>query len=405
MSCVRVAAEYGSMVREPILHVDMDAFFVEVERLANPSLVGVPVLVGGISGRSVVAAASYEARRHGVRSAMPMGVARSRCPMAVVVPPDHSKYRAASRHVFEILRSFTPRVEGISIDEGFLDVSGLRLHYDDGAQVGAAIRDRLATEAQLPASVGVATTKLIAKLASEAAKPNGLLVVPAGHELEFLHPLPVRALWGVGEATYASLETLGVASVGDLAALPKPAAVRRLGESVGSHLWELAWARDPRPVTPGEGAKSISVEETYEHDLSGATDVDEEMFRHCDRLARRLRQAQVAARTVSLKVRFSDFETIVRSHTVEAPIDTTKDLVAAIRQLVDRASLGVRPIRLLGVGGSNLTEPAAPRQLHLDGEVKEALAVASDRIRDRFGEDAIKTVRLMRPRQPRPRVS
>ncbi len=225
---------------EPILHVDMDAFFVEVERLDDPRLVGRPVVVGGAGARGVVAAASYEARAYGVHSAMPMVEARRRCPQAVVVPPDHRKYGAMSRRVFEIFRSFTPQVEGLSVDEAFLDVGGLRLHYKSPVDVAGAIRARIRSDLHLPASVGIASNKFLAKLASEEAKPDGVFHVKAGHELEFLHPLPVRRLWGVGEATYAALEALGVATVGDLAAVPEHVVAQRVGGAVGHHLLELA---------------------------------------------------------------------------------------------------------------------------------------------------------------------
>ncbi len=388
-------AEFG----EPILHVDMDAFFVEVERLRRPELRGVPVLVGGAGPRGVVAAASYEARRCGAHSAMPAARARRLCPGAVFVAPDHAEYGRVSRLVFDVLRSFTPLIEGLSIDEAFLDVRGLRHHYPGPAEVASAIRRELRSELGLPASVGAATTKFLAKLASESAKPDGQAVIPAGAELEFLHPLPVAALWGVGEATRRAVAELGVATVGELAGLPVAVLERRLGAAVGRHLHDLAWARDPRVVETTSATKSISVEETYEHDLTDPADLDAELFAHCERLARRLRQAGLAARTVQLKVRFGDFSTVTRSLTLDAPVDLTRDLASAARTLLGRVP-GGRPVRLLGVGGSQLTASGSPRQLPLGGEERQALAAAADRVRERFGKQAVRPASLI----PRPDI-
>lgn len=382
-------------ILEPILHVDMDAFFVEVERLDDSALVGVPVIVGGGGDRGVVAAASYEARRHGVHSAMPMARARRLCPQVRVIPPEHGKYRAKSRQVFSILESFTPRVEAVSVDEAFLDISGLRRHYPTGIAVATAIRDRVASEARLPSSVGVATSKFVAKLASEAAKPDGQLVVPASGELEFLHPLPVRALWGVGEATFAALEGLGVRTIGELAATSREAVIRRLGEAVGAHLWELAWARDPRPVVTGGHPKSISVEETYERDLTIADEIDQALFAQSERVARRLRKAGFAARTISIKVRLTDFTTMTRSHTFDAPIDLTSDIYKSVARLLGRVARDGRPVRLLGVGATGLVPALEPRQMPFDAETTRSLTEASDRVRARFGDSAINPARVV----------
>ncbi len=384
---------------EPILHVDMDAFFVEVERLGDPRLRGAPVVVGGLGNRGVVAAASYEARVHGVHSAMPMVHARRLCPGGIFLPPDHRRYGDVSAQVFELLRSFTPSVEAMSIDEAFLDVSGLRFHYPDAAAVAAAIRSRIRNDLELPASVGVAATKMLAKMASEAAKPDGMLVVAAGTELEFLHPSPVRALWGVGEATYAALEALGVETIGDLALLPEGLVRRRLGETVGRHLFELAWGRDPRPVTPHTPAKSVSVEATYETDLVDPDELDDRLFRHSERLARRLRSSEVAARTITLKIRFADFSTFTRSLTLDTPVDETHDVAAAARALLKRVTLRGRRVRLLGIGGSGLTPAAEPRQLDFAGPRRRKLTEASDDVRRRFGADAVIPARLAESEQ------
>ncbi|MDH3731492.1 MAG: DNA polymerase IV [Acidimicrobiia bacterium] len=387
-------------IAEHILHVDMDAFFVEAERLRDPSLVGVPVVVGGLGGRGVVASASYEARRSGVRSAMPISEARRRVPLGRFVVPDHDHYRSISDSVFEILRSFTPIVEGLSIDEAFLEVAGLGLHYEGAHEIATAVRKAILSELNLPSSAGAATTKLVAKLASERSKPDGQLVVAAGSELDFLRPLGLRALWGVGEATYAALEAIGVSAVGELADLPERMVRRRLGETIGAHLWALAHNMDDRAVTPGDGAKSISTEATFAADLMDPSRIDEELFRLCVGLSDRLRKAGVAARTVSVKVRYSDFSTITRSHTTTAPIDLAADLYATASELTRRAGVGERPVRLLGVAGTGLSDVGSPRQLGLGDDSRQALAEASDSVRHRFGEDAIRLARLVPPPDP-----
>ena len=385
-----------SRFTEGILHVDMDAFFVEVERRDRPDLRGRPVVVGGTGNRGVVAAASYEARPFGVNSAMPMVHARRLCPKAVVLPPDHRKYRMASEEVFTIFRSFTPLVEGLSLDEAFLDVSGLRHHYPDAVAVGSEIRARLRTELNLPASVGVATNKFLAKLASEAAKPDGLRYVPADQNLAFLHVLPVRSLWGVGEATHAALERLGVATVSDLADVPAATLIKHLGQAAGNHLHELAWGRDPRPVVPESVAKSISVEETYERDLQGKEAVEGELLRHADRLAARLRAAGVAGRTVTVKIRFADFTTITRSEKLESSTDVARDVYRSARDLLGNVALAGRPIRLVGVGMTSLTAASAPRQLAVDRPAKwDDLAGAVDQVRSRYGTASIRPARLV----------
>jgi DNA polymerase-4 len=390
-----------SHLAEPILHVDMDAFFVEVERLHDRSLLGRPVVVGGTGNRSVVAAASYEARRFGIGSAMPMAKARRLCPNLVIVAPDHSRYAAVSEQVFAIFRSFTPLVEGLSVDEAFLDVAGLRLHHQDGRAVGEAIRAAIREGVGIPASVGVATTKFIAKLASQRAKPDGLLVVPAGDELSFLHPLPVGALWGVGHATHAALEQLGVETIGDLAALPERTLRGRLGDSVGVHLFELAHARDPRPVNPDGETKSISVEQTYEFDLVGLDQLEVELLRHSERVAARARRSGLAGRTAQVKIRFSDFTTITRSETLPAATNVARDIYQASRRLLERASIGSRAVRLIGVGLSGLTATAEPRQLAVDRPAKwDELASALGDVHDRFGAEAVEPARLKRTRAP-----
>jgi DNA polymerase-4 len=382
---------------EPILHVDMDAFFVEVERLRNPALAGRPVVVGGAGRRGVVASASYEARRFGVRSAMPTGRARQLCPGLVVLPSDHGEYHRVSEQVFEIFRGFTPLVEGGSLDEAYLDVAGLRLHYDDPVQIAHAVRSEIRRRLHLPASVGIAATKLVAKLASEAAKPDGVRHVPAPATLGFLHPLPVRALAGVGEATHAALEGMGVTTVGDLAGIPVALLEKRLGGASGRHLAALAQGLDPRPVVPDSAAKSISVSETYEVDLVTAFEIDTELVRLADRLASRLRRAGLAAHTIGLKVRFGDFTTVTRNITVKAPIDERLQLQRLAREMAAKLAIA-EPVRLLGVEAKSLTMAVAPRQLEVGHSPKaEDLADAVDAVRSKYGGAAVMPARLSKP--------
>jgi DNA polymerase-4 len=378
---------------EPIIHVDMDAFFVEVERLRDPGLVSKPVVVGGAGRRGVVASASYESRRFGVRSAMPMSMARRLCPGLVAVPTDHDEYQRVSELVFGIFRDFTPTVEGLSLDEAFLDVSGLRRLFDHPVEIGHAIRTRL-RELGLPASVGIASTKLVAKLASEAAKPDGMIHIPAAETLTFLHALPVRSLWGVGEATHAVLESLGVETVGDLAALDALTLEARLGVSNGNHLAALARGDDPRRVVPDAAAKSISVSETYDTDITSRERVDTELLRLCDRLGGRMRRSGLAGRTISMKVRYSDFTTISRSATLADPTDNSHEIRRAVGLLTPKVDWS-RPVRLLGVEVGTLAESGSPRQLTTEEPGKWLeLADTVEQIRDRYGAGAIGPARL-----------
>jgi DNA polymerase-4 len=381
---------------EPILHVDMDAFFVEVERLSDPELRGVPVSVGGTGSRGVIASASYEARGFGVRSAQPTAIALRLCPHLRVIHPDHHRYAAVSEQVFEIFRSFTPHVEGLSLDEAFLDVSGLRRHYPTPVEVASAVRSMIRDQIGLPSSVGVAATKFMAKLASASAKPDGCLHVPKSKQLEFLHSLPVESLWGVGPATLAGLERLGVATIGELAEMPEQAVVSALGVANGRHLLALANGIDDRPVEPDLEAKSVSVEETYETDLLGRSVVETALLAHAQRLSGRLRRSGLGARTVTVKVRYEDFTTITRSLTGEV-VDSPRDLYQCALSLIEDVDLE-RPVRLLGLGGSKLEAGAEPRQLSLaNSEQWQRLEDAVSGVRERYGDHAVEPARLLRP--------
>lgn len=383
------------MFAERILHLDMDAFFVEVERRRNPRLAGRQVLVGGAGSRSVVASASYEARARGVHAGMPMVQARRLCPHGVVVPPDHHAYGEASREVFAVLGSFTPLVEPVSVDEGFLDIGGLGLLHPSPRTVGEAVRDAVVGATGLPCSVGIGTSKLVAKMASRQAKPSGIVVVPAGAETAFLHPKPVRDLWGVGEATLARLEELGVVTIGDLAEIPRPTLCRRLGDALGSQLADLARGIDDRPVSTAGPHRSISVEETYEQDLTAGERIRRELLAQSDRVGSRMRRAGVVAGTVVLKVRYGDFTTISRSHTFPAPVSTAHQIYAAVLELLRRTDAGKRPVRLLGVGVEGLVDAGEPRQLDLDERSWEDVERAVDGLRRRFGTEVVERARLL----------
>jgi DNA polymerase-4 len=386
-------------VGRTILHVDMDAFFVSVEVLDDPTLRGKPVVVGGAGARGVVAAASYEARAFGVHSAMPSTRARRLCPHALFLTGRFWRYQEVSAAVFEIFRSVTPLVEGVSLDEAFLDVTGARRLLGDGPTIAAEIRRRVLEEQGLTCSVGVAPRKLTAKLASEAAKPkasldgpvlgSGVAVIEEPDELAFLHEHPVGALWGVGPATRARLDRLGVRTVGDLARLSEDAVVAALGRSAGAHLHDLAWARDERPVVPDARPKSIGHEETFATDVVTHEALGREVLRLSEAVAGRLRKAGVAGRTVQLKLRFHDFRTITRSETVPEPLDDAAGIATVVRRLL--APVEVHDgVRLLGVSLANLVEGEV-RQLSFDDALvpRHAATDAVDRIRDRFGDAAI----------------
>ena len=387
--------------QEPtLLHVDMDAFFASVEVLLDPSLKGKPVIVGGAGERGVVASCTYEARAYGVRSAMPSVRARRLCPHAVFVHGRHDVYADYSRRLHAIFQSITPLVEGISLDEAFLDVAGARRLFGPPEAIGHEIRRRVHEELGLSCSVGGSTTKFIAKLASEAAKPTagfdgpvpgmGVKIVEPGQELAFLHPLPVQALWGVGPATLAKLERFGLRTVGDLAALPEATLVQSVGQAHGRHLHALAWGRDERGVVPDQRVKSVGHEETYAADHHDLESLGREAVRLGDAVAARLRKQGVAGRTVTIKVRFHDFQTITRSQTVAVPVDTGPAVARVATALL--ADVDPSPgVRLFGVSVSNLVDEGV--QLSLDeatpaGDWQRATEAVDD-IRRRFGDAAV----------------
>jgi DNA polymerase-4 len=386
-----------------MLHVDMDAFFASVEIKKQPSLRGRPVIVGG-GQRGVVAAASYEARRYGVRSAMSMSQALRRCPEAVVLPPDRAAYSAASARVMAILRDITPLVEPLSLDEAFLDVAGaVRLRGRPGV-IAATIRERIATELGLTCSVGVAPTKFIAKLASARCKPNGMLVVPAVRVLEFLHPLPVTALWGVGERTAEPLHRLGVQTVGDLAGLPFDTLRRAVGSANAEHLAALAHGIDPRPVLPHEVEKSISADRTFDEDITTDADVRRELLRLAEEVGSRVRSRGFATRTVGIKIRFADVRTVTRVRTRPSWTQSTADIFDTAAELYAGLDLDRPRIRLVGVKAESLREAGSiAEQLTLDvtgaqdAVPRGAADLAVDAARARFGPAAVRPGSLVIP--------
>jgi DNA polymerase IV len=381
-----------------VLHVDMDAFFASVEVRRHPELAGTPVIVGGVGNRGVVTSATYEARRYGVHAAMPTARALRLCPTATVLPGDMALYTEVSRSVMALFRSITPLVEPLSLDEAFLEVSGAGRRLGDAAEIGEYIRARVFDEQGITCSVGVAGTKFVAKLASTRAKPDGLLVVRPPEVMDFLHPLPVGALWGVGPKTEEVLLRLGLRTVGDLAHVPAKTLQRGLGTALGAHLHELSWGRDPRRVVPEEPEKSIGHEETFGTDVDDPAVIHRELLLLAERTAGRLRSGAWLARTVSIKVRFADFATITRSRTLDVPTDVGQELYDTARALYDALGLDRARIRLVGVRAERLIDAgSAPQQLELGAREygRREAELAADRAARRFGAGAVRPATLL----------
>lgn len=391
------------MTNRTILHVDLDAFFAAVEQRDRPELRGRPVVVGGAGSedaRGVVSAASYEARRFGIHSAMSLREAYRRCPDAVFLPVDGRRYQQASRDVMAILRRFTPLVEPISIDEAFLDVSASAALFGDGPTIARRIKTEVREEVGLTASVGVAGTKLVAKIASDLRKPDGLVVVSWGEEAAFLGPLPIGRLWGVGEKTAAALAEYSVRTIGDLAALPPDLVVRRFGKH-GASLVERARGLDPDPVHDGDPAKSVGHEHTFDVDTSDMEVIERTLLGMAEGVAGRLRSAGVRAGTVTVKIRDDSFRTITRQRTLTEPTDLTDPIYSTALALARPEVRGMR-VRLLGVTASNLGER---EQLSLFDatEPRHRRAVeAADSLRRRYGEGTVTRGRLLGAGLPAP---
>jgi DNA polymerase-4 len=395
----QIEARLRDLRRSSIMHVDMDAFFVSVELRGRPELRGKPVIVGFPADRSVVLSASYEARAFGVKSAMPMVVAHRMCPQAVIIEPRHKLYYEVSGQLMSIFESITELVEPLSVDEAFLDVGGAIRRLGPPLQIGELIRTRVSKELGITASVGIAASKFVAKIASTRCKPDGLLLIRPEQTVPYLHSLPVNALWGVGAKTADVLARMGIRTVADVAATPVSSLKKVLGAS-GEHVHRLAWGIDPRAVTPVRLEKSIGAEETFAVDTADDALLHRELLRLCHRTAERLRASGLVARTVALKLRYADFSTVTRSRTVHAPLDSAQLLYAVAVQLLE--SLGDRSmtVRLVGVRAEHL-EAAAQTSLQLSFDRRDdnwrAAEQALDRVTEKFGSKSVLPARLLDP--------
>lgn len=381
-----------------LAHVDMDAYFVEVELLDRPELRGRKLIVAQDSGRSVVLSASYEARADGVRSAMPLARARQLSPQALVLAPHQSRYREISQEIMTYFSTVTDTVEQLSVDEAFLDLTGARRRLGSPAEIGARIRREIREIFGLPCTVGIADRKFIAKIASTRAKPDGMLVVPPARRLEFLHSLPVRALWGVGGRTAEVLEGLGVTTVRQLAETPEDLLRRRLGVA-GAQLRRLAWGDDEREVETQREEKSIGAEETFAEDVSSTETLHEEILRLSHRIAARLRAAGLSAQGVSLKLRYRDFETLTRSTTLTHPTQSALTIRTRAAGLLDRLGARPQPVRLIGVRAERLSREGGALQLSFDRAETNWIDAENvlDAVARRFPGAAVGPASLLRP--------
>ncbi|KQQ89497.1 DNA polymerase IV [Arthrobacter sp. Leaf137] len=385
--------------RKCIMHVDMDAFFVSVELRTRPELRGKPVIVGFPGERSVVLSGSYEARAFGVKSAMPMAVAARMCPQAVIIEPRHKLYYEVSAQLMAIFESVTELVEPLSVDEAFLDVTGAIRRLGPPREIGELIRRRVASELGITASVGIAESKFVAKIASTRCKPDGLLLIGPDQTVPYLHSLPVGALWGVGAKTAEVLARMGIRTVADVAATPVSTLRRMLGAG-GEHVHRLSWGIDPRPVTPVRLEKSIGAEETFAVDTSDDALLHRELLRLSHRTAGRLRSSGMVARTVALKLRFADFSTITRSRTLQAPVDSAQLIYAVAVQLLESVGHRAMSVRLVGVRAEQLEDTATTSvQLTIDrrDENWRAAEQVLDEVTRKFGSKSVLPARLMEP--------
>jgi DNA polymerase-4 len=383
-------------VTRTILHVDLDAFYAAVEQRDNPELRGKPVLVGGSARRGVVASCSYEARTFGIKSAMPMAEALRRCPRAIVVKHSMDRYVEASRGFFGILGDYSPEVEGLSLDEAFLDVTASERLLGDGPTIGRAIKQRVRDQLGLVASVGVAPIMFAAKIASDIDKPDGLRVVTAEGLLAFLHPLPMSRLWGVGEATREVLASMGLSTIGDVARYPEAALVARLGAVTGHHLAALARGEDSREVVPESDPVSVGHQETFDDDIDDKGELGVILLDQADRVAQRLREANLRARAVVLIVKYDDFRQITRRTTLDAPTSDGGLLARTAIELLAKVSIEPRKggrVRLCGISATSLEPRDAPRQLGFDEAARqkgERLGDTIDKLAAKFGKATIR---------------
>jgi DNA polymerase-4 len=395
--------EYPAQVRV-ILHVDMDAFFASVEQRDDPRLRGRPVLVGGPSQRGVVAAASYEARRYGVRSAMPMVEARRRCPDGIVVAARHARYAEVSAEIFRIFGRFTPLVEGLSLDEAFLDVSASQSLFGDGETIARQIKKAIVEELRLTASAGVAPSKFVAKIASDLQKPDGLVVVKTGEERAFLEPLPVERMWGIGPKTAARVRSSGLRTLGDLAVAP-PALLEKVLGKWACDVQRLARGEDNREVIPDRSAVSVGAEETFERDITNIDAIEAALLAQSGRVAQRLLRAGVLGTIVVVKIKYADFTLRTRRTTLAEPVGDAHSIYRAAKSLLSRFDRDKR-IRLTGVSVSGLVDGRAPLTLFPDPSLNKRRQIeqlVAD-VRDRYGADSLTRATLLAsPRSEPPR--
>jgi len=388
-----------------ILHVDMDAFFAAVEQRDHPECRGKPVIVGSDPrdgrGRGIVATCSYEARKFGVHSAQPISEAWRRCPQGIYVRGDMAKYVRVSERIMAIFLQFTDRVEQVSIDEAFLDVTGSRTLLGSGIDMARNVKQIICQDLQLTASVGVAGNKFVAKVASDLQKPDGLVVVEPGREQEFLAPLPIRRLWGVGPKTEEALSRLGIRLISDIARMERAELALRLGQS-GEHLWQLAHGRDDREVSPEEGFKSIGHETTFDRDTGDRRLLHDTLLELTEKVSRRLRAHRARGRVITVKLREADFSTSTRRTTLPQPVDTTEKIFPVAWRLIQGLMRQGKLVRLIGVYASHLATPEEAGQLPLFEPAPERdrkLAQAFDKITNRFGDHSITRAALVPPRK------
>lgn len=385
-----------------IIHVDMDAFFASVEQRDNPLLIGKPVIIGGPGRRSVVSAASYEARRFGVHSAMPASEAKRLCPQGIFLPGNHHKYKLVSREIRAIFHDFTPLVEPLSLDEAFLDVTGMDWLYDHPLTIAKLIKERIQRELSLTASAGIAANKFLAKLASDLEKPNGLVMITPGEEAAVLDKLPIKRLWGVGEKTAQLLRGMNIDTIGQLARTDPKVLERHLGKW-GLEAYQLAHGQDTRPVVPESAPKSLGNEITFEQDLTCREEIATHLLALAEQVGRRLRYSGYCGKTVTVKLRFIPFETITRSQTIEQPTNLGEGLYEIAAGILNRVTLRDN-VRLVGLTVSQLT-PDNGGQLSLFAETEDkrrAVTQAVDRLKDKYGEAIILKGRLLTEKRKEP---
>jgi len=389
-----------------ILHIDMDAFYASVEVSTRPDLAGQQVIVGHTGGRGVVLSATYQARARGVRSAMPLSRALQLAPNAVVIQPNMKKYSEVSRRVMEIFQQMTPLVQPLSIDEAFLDVSGAIKLIGSPMHIAREIRRMVWEQENITCSVGIAPSMFVAKLATNRAKPDGIYVITPDQVIEFLHALPITAMWGVGAKTAEQLSRLGLTTVADIANTPVATLARVIGQAHAEHLSELAWGRDPRTVTPEHVERSIGAERTFDSDTDDLAELSTHFMSLSDTVARKLRSAELATRTISIKVRFSDFKTVTRSKTLANPTDTAQEIFQVAQSLLEGMNLQRVRIRLVGVRAENLVPGLdVPDQLQLGARAsgwREAERVL-DKVAAKFGKSMLRQARLIAPETPETR--